>query len=327
MTRERLIDIDRARGLAMLLVVAGHLVSDAIPAGNSWYLHFNLIIYKFHMTFFMFLTGFVMIYTYPEIHTFHDYAAYVKKKFVRLMPAYLLFALLMAGGKTLLGQFVPVENPLGGLGSAINLIWRPMDSYCRNLWFIYVIFVYYLTIPPLLLLTRHRLEPLLVLALAVYFLPRYPYFGQKQVCQYLFVFLLGGYALRRREAYLRWIDKYSPVFFAAFIGCIVLYFVAPVPKLLFGVVAIPALHALVRFPVSQRIRLLAWVGQYAFPIYLLNSLVIGGLFSVLQASWSLEGRHFLVAAPVLFASGLLMPVVLYELFIRRVPILRSVVRV
>jgi hypothetical protein len=267
-----------------------------------------------------------MFYTYPDIHTFRDYAAYAKKKFLRLMPAYLLFAVLMAGGKMLLSQFAYVENPVGGLREALNVIWRPGDSYCRNLWFIYVIFVYYLTLPPLLLLTRQRLEPLLAVALAVYFLPRYPYFCQKEVCQYLFVFLLGGYALRHREAYLRGIDKYSPVCLAAFAGCILLYFVAPVPKLLFGLAAIPALHALVRFPGAEKVHLLAWVGQYAFPIYLLNSLVTGGLLTVLQASWSLDGWHFRVAAPGLFASGLLLPVVLYELFIRRVPILRSIVR-
>lgn len=327
MIRERLADIDRARGLAMLLVVAGHLVSDEWPAGNSWYVHFNLITYKFHMAFFMFLTGFVMFYTYPEIHTVRDYAAYAKKKFLRLMPAYLLFAALMAGGKMLLGQFVSVEHPVGGLSEAINVIWCPGYSYCRNLWFIYVIFVYYLALPPLLLLTRQRLGPLLVVALAVHFLPSYPYFCQKYVCQYLFVFLLGGYAVRHRETYLRWIDRYWPVFFTAFAGCVVLYFVAHVPKFLFGLAAIPALHALVRRPGSEKVRFLAWVGQYAFPIYLLNSLITGGLQAVLQAAWSLDGWHFPVAAPVLFASGVLAPVVLYELFIRRVPILRSIVRV
>ena len=52
------------------LVVAGHLVSDEWPAGNSWYVHFNVITYKFHMSFFMFLTGFVWglvkIFVYGE---------------------------------------------------------------------------------------------------------------------------------------------------------------------------------------------------------------------------------------------------------------------
>ncbi len=326
MIRERLADIDRARGLAIILVVSGHLVSDAFPSGNDWYMYFNLILYKFHMAFFMFITGYVMFHTLPEIHTWSDYSDYAKKKFLRLMPAYFAFALLMAAGKMLLGQSTQVANAMNGFGDVLRTIWCPANSYCRNLWFIYVIFIYYLAIPPLLMLSRQRLVPLLILGLAAHFLPQAPYFCQKQVCQYLFVFLLGGCAYRQREVYESLLDRYRWVFVAVFAGCIGLYFVTSVPKLLFGLAAIPALHSLVRLPASDGLHLLTWFGRYTFPIYLLNSLIIGGLITVFSESWYLDATHFRLAAPALFVGGLLVPVALYEGFIKRVPVLRSIVR-
>jgi fucose 4-O-acetylase-like acetyltransferase len=324
--RERLADIDRARGLAIILVVAGHLISDDFPLGNDWYVHLNLILYKFHMAFFMFITGFVMFHTLPEMQTLHDYGTYAKKKFVRLMPAYFAFALVMAAGKTVLSRYTQVENPMSGLGDIFRTIWCPADSFCRNLWFIYVIFIYYLLLPPFLMLFRQKLLPLLAVALAVHFLPECSYFCLRQVCQYMFVFVLGGYAYRHRQAYANLIDRYRWGFFAAFAACIGLYFVIDVPKFLFGLVAIPALHSLVRAHVFEGRPLLAWVGKYTFPIYLFNSLIIGGLLTVLSQSWYLDPVNFRMAAPVLFVCGLLVPVALYELFIKRVPILRSIVR-
>ena len=50
-------DIDRAKGLAILLVVFGHLMASGYPRGNAWYDTAKDIVYTFHMPFFMYLSG------------------------------------------------------------------------------------------------------------------------------------------------------------------------------------------------------------------------------------------------------------------------------
>ncbi len=278
------------------------------------------------MAFFMFITGFVMFHTYPKMQTLEDYAHYVKKKWGRLMPAYLLFAVAITAGKTILGPFMQVSNPVNGLQDLVQVLVCPQRSCCRSLWYIYVVCVYFLIVPPLLVLFRQQLKLLLILALGAYFLPRSMYFCQTRVCEYMFVFLLGGYALQRRALYLDLIDRYSWAFCTVFAGCIMLSFVVDIPKLLFGLASIPALHSLVRSRIAEKTPVLAVLGKYAFPIYLLNSVVIGGLQTALQTWWSLDGPNFCIVVPVLLASGLLVPIISYNLFIRRVPVLRTVIR-
>lgn len=324
--RERLPDIDRAKGLAITLVVLGHLAFDTVPAGNEWYEHLNVTLYKFHIAFFMFISGFVMFYTYPELHTWSQYGAYVKKRALRLVPAYLLFAAVLLVGKLALSRVGHLENPVDGLADVAKAFLCPYRSYCRYLWYVYVLFLYYLTIPLLLKLFREDWRPLLLFALILYFLPRSYYLAEKQAAEYLLVFLLGGYAFRHQRVYLSLLDRYCWLFVLAFAGLVLLNFAVDIPPLLFAFVAIPALHSLVRLRGSERLHLLQVFGRYTFPVYLFNTAVIGTLMLVLQRYWPLEGRAFCVAAPFLFLSGLLVPIAVYELLIRRTPILNRIIQ-
>lgn len=49
----RLPDLDVGKGMAIFLVVLGHIVARQIkPAGNDWYLSAQIGLYSFHMAFF-----------------------------------------------------------------------------------------------------------------------------------------------------------------------------------------------------------------------------------------------------------------------------------
>ena len=99
MARVRLYDVDRARGLAIVLVVLGHLVAGTPPLENEWYVTMEKFIYRFHMPFFMYLSGFVMLYTYSGIANVSQYTNYVWSKFIRLAPGFLFFAMVILVGK------------------------------------------------------------------------------------------------------------------------------------------------------------------------------------------------------------------------------------
>jgi peptidoglycan/LPS O-acetylase OafA/YrhL len=278
------------------------------------------------MGFFMFLTGVVMFYTYPEMHGFNDYAAYVKKKFIRLMPAYFLYAVVVAVGKTVVGTFASIENPVNGLDGLVRVFVCPMDSYCRSVWYVYTIFIFFVIVPILLKVFRQNLAILLVLALVLYCLPRVPWFALDQVCKHMFAFLLGGLAVRHYDAYVKMLDRYAWLFLSLFAVCVLSYFVVRVPKLLFVLCSIPAVHALVRIRSFQQQSVLDTLAKYTFPIYLMNTMAIGLIRVLVQKYWSWDGTNFLIVAPVLFVAGILIPILCHRLFIRNTPILQTIVQ-
>ena len=54
-------DIERAKRLAILLVVFGHIVARADPLRVEWYEPIRRAIYAFHMPFFLYLSGYVAV--------------------------------------------------------------------------------------------------------------------------------------------------------------------------------------------------------------------------------------------------------------------------
>ena len=60
---ERRDDIDRAKGLAILLVVFGHLVARADPAGVERYEPLRRAVYAIHMPFLLYLSGVVAVHS------------------------------------------------------------------------------------------------------------------------------------------------------------------------------------------------------------------------------------------------------------------------
>jgi fucose 4-O-acetylase-like acetyltransferase len=324
--RVRLLDVDRAKGLAIFLVVFGHLFINKVPAGQEWYFSLDLVIYKFHMSFFMFITGLVMFYTYPRIDTISDYLAYVRKKFIRFIPAYLLFAVVVWLGKFLFGMFSDVERPVTGLSDFVNVLIRPRYSHCGSLWYIYVCFIYFMVIPIMLKLVKQRIEFLLLFALVLYFVPGTTYFALDQVFEYIFVFLLGGYAACHLREYTGLIDRYSFLFLAVFVGALVLAFLFDIPKIMLGLLCLPALHSLVRWRIFERSFFLTTFGKYTFPIYLMNTMAIGVPSVMMRKYGFWDGPVSFIVVPVLLVSGLALPILAQKLFISRVPGLRSIIR-
>ena len=83
MTKTRLVSIDMMVGLAMILVVLGHM-----SVGNEpyWYSHgLHNWIYSFHMELFLFLSAFLIRYSFKGVTTVAEYGKYVWKK-LKILP-------------------------------------------------------------------------------------------------------------------------------------------------------------------------------------------------------------------------------------------------
>lgn len=314
----RLDEIDRAKGLAIILVVLGHVVAREPPLGAEWYVALKTTLYGFHMAFFMYLSGLVFALGYRELDTWNGYATYVRKRFMRLMPAYFGFALLVWVGKVISARFVHVDNPAGSLNDLINVLLYPTGSFSTFLWFIYALFIICALVPVLLRLCRGDLRVALLVACVVHFLPMPHIFALHMVFGFLPYFLLGCLVMRNQEEYFRLLDHYWVLWIAVFV--LALVFLDPsADKSWLGLAAIPALHALVRVSPISHWRFLACLGVCSFSIYLMNSLCIGVAKGVITKFVSWDGANFFWVAPILFIVGILLPILVKRGLFARLP--------
>ena len=84
----RIIALDIAKAICIILVVMGHYVPDNSPA---WYVLVHDVIYTFHMPLFMFVSGYVYIATKKR----STYGDFLLKKVRRLMVPYLTTSVMV----------------------------------------------------------------------------------------------------------------------------------------------------------------------------------------------------------------------------------------
>ena len=326
--KPRLDDIDSAKGLAIVLVVLGHL--GGAEGGNppkdfDWYMTLFYAIYRFHMPFFMFLSGFVFFYTYNPVHSFRDYGRYAVRKFWRFGPAYLLFGGLMIGGKVMAQHFMHVDLPPEDFWRGfLEILIRPGISRAASLWYIYTLLVFQLLVPGALRISRDRLEPLLGVALILHFVGSTPLFCLDRVCQHAFVFAGGAYAASHFSAWAAFVDKSRRFTLTGFIVVLIASVYWSVPSYPIALLSIPALHGLCRLPAWRSSYWLLLIGKYTFAIYLMNTMVIGfekGLLDKLHL-WS--GLHLMFFAPFLLLSGVFVPILLKLYVFRWIPSLNRI---
>ena len=318
-------DLDRLKGLAIFLVVLGHIVSREPPQDAQWYVYLKDVIYRFHMPLFMFLSGLMLAYTRKPIESLADYGVFVKSKFIRLIPAYLGFSALIFFGKLICGRVMYVDNPVGSYLDYFQVLINPHGSYCAYLWYIYVLFLFYALAPVAYRLTGDRIHWLLPVCLAVQFLEVTSYFALSSLAEYSFVFVLGCVAGDQYQRYSELLDRYGAFFVTPFL--VLLAFAVPwgVPKFVLGLLSIPACHAMIRMNAAEFRGVFKTLGKYTFPIYLMNTAFIGLSKGVLLQVSSWDGAHFLWFAPTLLIAGIVGPILVKQHVIARSRLLNTIV--
>lgn len=135
---KRLIGIDVMQGIAMVLVVLGHHLFNFMP---EWYKHMFVWIYTFHMPLFIFISGFLIRYSYKGVNGWKEYKQYVTK---RLKKFFLPFLIVGTIGTFATWNFKDVSVLLNNL---LNLIVSPKQSEVTFLWYIYLLFIFYCIAP------------------------------------------------------------------------------------------------------------------------------------------------------------------------------------
>jgi fucose 4-O-acetylase-like acetyltransferase len=322
-SRPRLIEIDQSKGLAIFLVVVGHVHPSDVWLGRPEFHWLAETIYHFHMAFFMFLSGVVTWYTYRPLNTWKEYTGYVWRRFSRFFPAYVCFALLISISKALLAMHFQVDRPPENLWRDwLNFLVSPLDSSATNLWYIYVLIAYAVVMPPLARLAKGKLQWLLPVAAVVYFLPVPKWFLLSMIARHAVVFLLGGVVAANYPAFAQWIDRFWVLAVALFVGLCASWCFVPVPaslmKFVTGLVSIAALFGCIR-RFGLQSRWLSLMGQYTFVIYLVNMLAMG-LIQILAIKchvWSVPAG--ILWLPVSVAAGIILPILAKRYLFVKIP--------
>ena len=152
---QRLIYLDIAKAICIILVVIGHYCPENSP---GWWMYINRAIYTFHMPLFMFASGFIYIAT----QKYESYRSFILRKIKRLMIPYFTTSVLVITIKLLMQNGAYVQHPVTVI-SYLKMLYLPEAGYF--LWFIWALWWMFVIVP----LFRNRKSRLLLFACSVLF--------------------------------------------------------------------------------------------------------------------------------------------------------------
>lgn len=188
-SKPRLIVIDMMIGMAMILVVLGH---QSFPFSPRWYNEgLHEWIYMFHMELFMFLSAFLIRYSYRQINSISDYGRYVWRKLVKFFIPFLVIGLIVAIASAYMAGAAFDQIGQIALQALRQILLYPIWSDASFLWYIYILFGFYLISPLIIALPRWVKMVLCVASLALPLLQPGQLLGAALFCKYAFFYMLG----------------------------------------------------------------------------------------------------------------------------------------
>lgn len=196
---KRIVFIDVAKAICIILVVIGHFIPDNSP---EWYVALHDIIYTFHMPLFMFASGFIYIATKKDL----PYGTFLLKKVHRLLLPYFVTSVIVVTIKLLTQGGMSVDHPVTWM-SYLRMLYLPEAGYF--LWFIWALW-WMFVIVPLFKTTVSRLI-LFVISLILHYIPfsMPEVFCLEQFKNMLVFFMLGVVVYEIKDLNI-FVSEYKP---------------------------------------------------------------------------------------------------------------------
>lgn len=306
---KRLLYIDYAKAIAIILVVVGHYYPDIHPL---WYEQMRTVIYGFHMPLFMFTSGFI----YTATIRYEKYISFLHRKIRRLMIPYFAVSTLIITIKLLTQNNSYVENPATAI-SYLRMLYLPEAGYYT--WFIWALW-WMFVITPCFDTKRKRLG-LLMLGIILYFLPfSFPeFFCLNEFKRFLIFFCLGcstwdyKYIVKRVES----IPTY--IFFALFIiaNCIcMILFKNMLWRLILALTGIGFTISLCKWIERRNMvfysKMFSFVASSSYIIYLFHTTFEGFakaiLYKVPVFAHLQNDILFVISAFIVISCGVIIPI-------------------
>ena len=321
-------DVDRAKGLAILFVVFGHIVARSDPLGVHWYEPMRRALYAFHMPFFLYLSGLVAVFSGALFTPPKDWQILLAARAQRLLIPFFALGLLIVLGKNIAQHLMFVDNRVISVSAGLtDLLWHTQLSPALSIWYLFVLFTLSIASPVLVWADHGRLNYLVILGFVIYCIPLPAYLYLDHIGEYAIFFALGAYAAQREKQWIAKVDRYWQASLLLWLFALVVITVFgrnwPVKSELLpvGILSFPALHGLVRHLPVNFASIFTWLGRNCFMIYLFNTLFIGLSKGLLLRLTDWNGGHFLFFAVFLMMSGTFGPIFLKQTLFRRVKLL------
>ena len=157
---KRIVYIDIAKALCIILVVIGHYSPDGCP---EWWMAVHDFIYSFHMPLFMFASGFVYIATKRDGE---KYGEFIMKKIKRLMIPYFVVSSIVITIKLLTEGHAYVQNPKTVM-SFVKMFYYPEAGFF--LWFIWALWWMFVIVP--VFKTKQQRLALFAISILLHYVP------------------------------------------------------------------------------------------------------------------------------------------------------------
>jgi hypothetical protein len=257
----------------------------------------------------------------------------LRRRATRLLLPALIFGIAILIGKMAAMDALHVDHaPASFMGGLADLVWRTDRSPAQSVWYLIVLFVYAAGAPALLRPLRRYGPALLVASATLALLPVPPILYADRIVTFIPFFFAGMVAADNDNAWCRWLDgwRLPLALLLACALCLDLRWGSVIPRnmAMLGVslVALPALHAIVRQLPAVTLRLLDTLAPYAFAIYLLNTIFIGLAKALMMKQLPWNADCFPVFAVVLMVAGVAGPIAAKMLLFRPVPVLDRLTR-
>ncbi len=156
--------VDYGKGIGIILVVYGHLLSSGFHAGINIPEHFfrlsDSIIYGFHMPFFFLLAG---IFVESSLQK-RGIKIYLIDKFSRIAYPYFVWSVLQVGVEVIFSNQTRHGTNLENL---LAIPYRPWGQF----WFLYALFIMHITFALTSRFGKYSTALILILAAVLYFYP------------------------------------------------------------------------------------------------------------------------------------------------------------
>lgn len=308
--------IELAKGFAIFLVVFAHLFKyGSIEVPESYTILKNRI-YNFHMPLFMFLSGCVYFYRRYHIqNSLSDLGKLVAQRADRLLIPFFGLALLTIAGKAALRQWFFVEESDFSVLNSFSLVFVNTESSpVFTIWYLFVLFVFASLTPLVFKLLRGSYPALLLLSGVLYLIEAPDICYLNRILSFYVFFVLGG-LFSNASLPLGRIPRSTYTLVA---GAFLLSLIPDMPRFyaLFicgtlSCFAVPRMVAVVRGRLKQALFFLA---EHTMAIYLFNVASIGLVKAVYIKTFSYSIEHFFILAPLMLAGGIVLPVLLKQVF-------------
>lgn len=273
--------IDLAKGIAIFLVVFGHVnlgfkENNTFPSIQSIIENINFTIYSFHMPLFFSISGYLYSKTIV-LNNFSSYKENIKKKIISLGVPYIIFSILYCFAKVIFSSYTTKKV---GLNAILGIFIIPIEFF----WYLYAIIGIFILIMTLDFIIKNKYIVLSILI--VIFIPTFlieiPIMMIYFCCRYSLYFYLG----KLLSEHLNILNNKILIFISIIIFIVLnllVYNNLIQINIIFSIV-LAILGSYIVLSISKKInevKVFNYLGKISLQIYIIHAIVCSGVRVIL----------------------------------------------